>query len=702
MAITSKDLTIDYRTIMSMPPSTRRQLIATGSVDLLLGVLTPGQRVALFPDYFKQQLNTMAGQRSEFSVNAPRTAGTNIVSLPANIRPQVETAYNVGNNRAAPTRQSSFGTNSNQKAANLVLKLQRDLGLSKIQAAAIAGNFAHESGNFQSLQEIKPVAGRGGYGWAQWTGPRRRNFENWVASQGLNPSSDEANYGFFLHEIQNDPYEKNQFETWREQQYDSIESATQGFETYYERAGVKHYDSRIDRAKQAYSSAIELEQSQTADPVLSESAKNHELASISDDTRSVTGEDASAVPEAVMRTGGIPYPAAMSAVDRALEANGLHERGNKELLKKYLKGQNLDNPASQAWCAAFVNASLASAGLKGTGSNIANSFQTYGAGVDDPSQTQKGDIVVRTNGRGPGETGGHVMMATGNTRVNPETGAFEIEIVGGNQSSRDFAGEGAVAVSTKYVNPQELVIRRSIDANLAGPPPGVQADSPKSTGAEPVQTTAAPPAPQTDESATPSTEVTRDADAKGVTPTQEADKKDVYTGLVSSPTDMIVGAISNWWNKKPEEAKPQLASVSDNTKPSGVPTSSMAYGGVLSEPHTAINNRTGERVNIGEVGTGGEAIVPMNKVRANEVGQQPYQMPQMPQQDARIPKQADLDRKESMPKNATGQTPTPSMPIMVDHQMIPPSARKAYADAGLEGRFNNFSSIGTQYRSFGI
>lgn len=680
---------------MSIPPRDRRALLSSGTVDPLLGVLTPGQRVALFPDYFKQQISGMAGQRSEFGLTTPRTPSPRIDTLPPNVQTQAQRASNVGNNQVSPTGQSSFGADSKQKAANLVLRLQRDLGLSKIQAAAIAGNFAHESGNFQTLQEIKPVAGRGGYGWAQWTGPRRKNFENWAASQGLDPSSDEANYGFFLHEIQADPYEKKQFETWRAQQYDSIESATQGFETYYERAGVKHYDSRIERAKQAYSFATELENTQTAEPTQAEAAENQELATVADDTQSVTGDDPSAIPEAVMRTGGIPYATAMSAVDRALTANGLHERENKELLKQYLKGSTITDPASQAWCAAFVNASLASAGLKGTGSDIANSFQTYGMGVDDPTQTMKGDIVVQTRGREPGEPGGHVMMATGNTRVNPETGAFEIEVIGGNQSSQEFRGEGPVAVSTKYVNPQGLVVRRATEANLAAPPPGIQADVPQSTGAEPVQTTAAPAAPITDETPAPSPTATPETPAKAAAP----------TGLIPSPTDMIAGAISNWWNGGTEQqkAEPQLASVADDTKPVGVPTSSMAYGGVITEPHTAINNRTGERVNIGEVGTGGEAIVPMSKVKANEVGQQPYQMPvQAPAPDSRMPKQVDIDKKEPMPKNATGQAVPTNVPLAVDHQTVPPSARKAYADAGLEHRFNNFSSLGTQYRNFGL
>ncbi len=54
---------------------------------------------------------------------------------------------------------------------------------------------------------------------------------------------------------------------------------------------------------------------------------------------------------------------------------GLNEKKNAAALKDYLEtgGVNLD-PATTAWCAAFVNSSLAQAGLPGTGSPAARSF----------------------------------------------------------------------------------------------------------------------------------------------------------------------------------------------------------------------------------------------------------------------------------------------------------------------------------------
>jgi hypothetical protein len=55
-------------------------------------------------------------------------------------------------------------------------------------AAGLVGNFLHEAGAGlnPAINEKKPIAGRGGLGLAQWTGPRRRQLEN-VFCKSLNP-----------------------------------------------------------------------------------------------------------------------------------------------------------------------------------------------------------------------------------------------------------------------------------------------------------------------------------------------------------------------------------------------------------------------------------------------------------------------------------------------------------------------------------
>jgi hypothetical protein len=150
----------------------------------------------------------------------------------------------------APISGTSFG----QKAPGIMKRLMEDFGFTKEQAAGVMGNLGHESGGLQQMQELNPTRGRGGWGWAQWTGPRRRAFETWAAEKGLDPSSDEANYGFMKREL--------------ETTHKSVVGAVKGtqsssdamriFEDGYEGAGVKNYGSRqrwTDRALKAFDAA---------------------------------------------------------------------------------------------------------------------------------------------------------------------------------------------------------------------------------------------------------------------------------------------------------------------------------------------------------------------------------------------------------------------------------------------------------------
>jgi hypothetical protein len=84
---------------------------------------------------------------------------------------------------------------------------------------------------------------------------------------------------------------------------------------------------------------------------------------------------------------------------------------------------------SNAWCARFVNKALAEAGGKGTGSAVANSFQRWGLPVD-PSDVKRNDVLLQTNGRGYNQPGGHVGLATGETRMH--NGRLQIRMIAGN------------------------------------------------------------------------------------------------------------------------------------------------------------------------------------------------------------------------------------------------------------------------------
>lgn len=121
--------------------------------------------------------------------------------------------------------------------------------LDKLDAAAIMGNAGHESNGFTILQEVRPtVAGsRGGYGWFQWTGPRRRSFEAWAKERGLSLASYEANIGFLTHELKG-PESGSVAAVKRAV---GLEAKVEAFEMAFERAGIKHYSGRIIWAKEA-------------------------------------------------------------------------------------------------------------------------------------------------------------------------------------------------------------------------------------------------------------------------------------------------------------------------------------------------------------------------------------------------------------------------------------------------------------------
>lgn len=124
------------------------------------------------------------------------------------------------------------------------------------------------------------------------------------------------------------------------------------------------------------------------------------------------------------------------------------------------QGVNLD-AARNAWCAAFVGANLHALGIKGSGSNVATSYLTWGQHVDGLSQ--EGDVLVKARGHRPGETGGHVGMATGRERT--VNGQRQIEMVSGNQGNK---------VALSWENASALEVRRAPAPALPVPGPAAQ------------------------------------------------------------------------------------------------------------------------------------------------------------------------------------------------------------------------------------
>jgi len=69
-------------------------------------------------------------------------------------------------------------------------------------AQGVAANFMDESGLDTGIQELHPYSGRGGYGLAQWTGPRRIALEDFAKAQGKPINDLDTQLDFFMNENQ--------------------------------------------------------------------------------------------------------------------------------------------------------------------------------------------------------------------------------------------------------------------------------------------------------------------------------------------------------------------------------------------------------------------------------------------------------------------------------------------------------------------
>jgi hypothetical protein len=125
--------------------------------------------------------------------------------------------------------------------------LMADFGFSEWDAAAIFGNAGHESKGLTDDQEDKPVVpgSRGGRNWMQWTGPRRRELEDYSKRNKLDPDSDEAAYKFLFVELRGT--EKKAVLAVK--RATTLKEKVIAFEVAFLRAGVKHYPSRLEWAE---------------------------------------------------------------------------------------------------------------------------------------------------------------------------------------------------------------------------------------------------------------------------------------------------------------------------------------------------------------------------------------------------------------------------------------------------------------------
>jgi len=137
----------------------------------------------------------------------------------------------------------------------VIPKLMREFDWENYQAAGCLGNLGHESGGFRELREIAflNTPNRGGYGWAQWTGPRARSFLRYCDVLHLDWHSTEANYGYLVKEL-NEQYHRTVASVAKAP---TLMAATIAFERGYESAGIVNMNSRYHWAGIALRSVLD-------------------------------------------------------------------------------------------------------------------------------------------------------------------------------------------------------------------------------------------------------------------------------------------------------------------------------------------------------------------------------------------------------------------------------------------------------------
>lgn len=76
-------------------------------------------------------------------------------------------------------------------------------GVPQHAAMGLVGNYTVESGLNPGINEISPTVpgSRGGFGYAQWTGPRRRQYEAYAAERGASLDDWRTQLDFTVHEL---------------------------------------------------------------------------------------------------------------------------------------------------------------------------------------------------------------------------------------------------------------------------------------------------------------------------------------------------------------------------------------------------------------------------------------------------------------------------------------------------------------------
>lgn len=117
--------------------------------------------------------------------------------------PAMEMGLNMGTPAQGGEQLPGAGFNAGTAAGDIRQGLI-SRGLPEHVADAFIMNFQDESGLDPSINEVAPLVegSRGGFGLAQWTGPRRKALEQFAASRGTSPADTNTQLDFLMTELQ--------------------------------------------------------------------------------------------------------------------------------------------------------------------------------------------------------------------------------------------------------------------------------------------------------------------------------------------------------------------------------------------------------------------------------------------------------------------------------------------------------------------
>lgn len=146
-----------------------------------------------------------------------------------------------------------------QTAFKLIDDLKSNYDMTTEQAAGFVGNLWHETGGFKFMQELKPTikGSKGGLAFAQWTGPRRTQFEDLLEELGdLPANSYEGNWAMISEEL--DTTERGALN--KILGTTTVEDAATTTSKFYLRPGKPMLDKRIQDANTIYNAYLESRQ----------------------------------------------------------------------------------------------------------------------------------------------------------------------------------------------------------------------------------------------------------------------------------------------------------------------------------------------------------------------------------------------------------------------------------------------------------